>query len=129
MKDHNYFVYLMTNKNKTVLYIGVTGNLQNRVYEHENGLIEGFTEKYKISDLVYFETHDSAESAITREKQIKKWNRAWKLRLIEEKKWEEYYLGVSEVVKEYASYIHQNDLMEFDLPSIQRTKKLLDHLM
>lgn len=82
MKDHNYFVYIMTNKNKTVLYIGVTGNLQNRVFEHENGLIDGFTKKYNCHYLVYFEHLQFIEDAISREKVLKKWRREKKENLI-----------------------------------------------
>jgi len=66
------------------LYLGVTSNLVQRITQHKEGLIEGFTAKYKVNQLVYFEAHDNAESAITREKQIKKWKRAWKLKLIED---------------------------------------------
>ncbi len=72
----------MTNKNKTVLYIGVTGNLQNRVYEHENGLIEGFTKKYNCHYLVYYEHFQHINDAISREKEIKKWRREKKENLI-----------------------------------------------
>ena len=66
------------------LYIGVTSNLVQRVWNHKQGLAEGFTSKYSVKMLVYFEPHETAESAITREKQLKKWERAWKMRLIEE---------------------------------------------
>jgi len=73
---------LASNKNGT-LYIGVTSNLVKRIYEHKNELAEGFTKKYSVHKLVYFEITESVESAIAREKQLKKWNRAWKIRLIE----------------------------------------------
>ena len=82
MKDHNYFVYILTNKNRTVLYIGVTNDLQRRVYEHENGLIPGFTKKYNCHFLIYFEHFQKIEDAIDREKQIKKWRREKKDSLI-----------------------------------------------
>ncbi len=82
MKDHNYFVYIMTNKNKTVLYIGVTGNLQNQVYEHENGLIKGFTKKYNCHYLVYYEHFQHIDDAISKEKELKKWRREKKENLI-----------------------------------------------
>ena len=72
----------MTNNSKT-LYIGVTNNLQRRVYEHKNKLIEGFTKRYNITKLIYYETTSSIESAIKREKQLKNWKRAWKIELIE----------------------------------------------
>jgi len=65
------------------LYVGVTSNLAKRVWEHREQLVEGFTRKYGVHELVYYEIHDDMISAITREKQIKKWNRAWKLKLIE----------------------------------------------
>lgn len=68
--------------NKPVLYIGVTNNLKRRVYEHKNNLIPGFTKKYQLHKLLYYETFDSIEEAIKREKQLKNWHRAWKLKLI-----------------------------------------------
>lgn len=74
----------MCSKRNGTLYLGVTNNLIRRVYEHKNKLTQGFTNKYDIGMLVYFEIHNSIEQAITGEKQIKKWERAWKLRLIEE---------------------------------------------
>ena len=80
MKD--YFVYIMTNKSKT-LYTGVTNNLVRRVYEHKNKLIEGFTKKYNINKLVYFELFDNPDDAIKREKQIKGWLQKKKIDLIE----------------------------------------------
>nr|WP_321357953.1 GIY-YIG nuclease family protein [uncultured Draconibacterium sp.] len=78
MKDHNYFVYIVTNKNKTVLYIGVTGDLQNRIFEHENGSIPGFTKKYNCHYLIYYEHFQNINEAIDREKELKKWRRAKK---------------------------------------------------
>jgi len=76
------YVYIMTNKSKT-LYVGVTNNLQRRVYEHQNKIIQGFTSKYNITKVVYFEVFNDIESAITREKQIKGWLRKKKIELIE----------------------------------------------
>nr|WP_321487598.1 GIY-YIG nuclease family protein [uncultured Draconibacterium sp.] len=84
MRDHNYFVYIVTNKNKTVLYIGVTNDLQRRVYEHENGLIPGFTKKYNCHFLIYYEHFQNIDDAIVREKEIKKWRREKKENLISE---------------------------------------------
>ena len=78
-------VYIMTNYSETSLYIGVTSNLPKRVWEHKNKAVEGFTEKYNVDKLVYFETTDSIESAIKREKQLKNWHREWKINLIKEK--------------------------------------------
>ncbi len=75
----------MASKRNGTLYTGVTGNLQKRVYEHKNHVMKGFTEKYNVHMLVWYEMTNSIESAIKREKQIKKWNRKWKLELIEEK--------------------------------------------
>lgn len=82
MKDHNYFVYIVTNKNKTVLYIGVTGDLQNRILEHENGLIPGFTKRYNCHYLIFYEHYQNINEAIDREKELKKWRRAKKVQLI-----------------------------------------------
>ena len=76
-------VYILTSKRNGTLYIGVTSDLQKRAWEHKNDLIDGFTKKYGVHQLVYYELHENMVSAITREKQMKKWNRAWKLDLIE----------------------------------------------
>ena len=84
MRDHNYFVYIVTNKNKTVLYIGVTNDLQRRTYEHENGLFPGFTQKYNCHFLVYYEHFQNIDDAIVREKELKKWRREKKEKLINE---------------------------------------------
>ena len=79
----NYYVYIITNKSKT-LYVGMTNNLNRRLFEHKNKIIEGFTKKYNIDKLVYFETFTNAYEAIRREKQIKGWLRIKKINLIEE---------------------------------------------
>jgi putative endonuclease len=81
--DSNYYVYILTNKNNTVLYIGVTNDLIRRIYEHKSKLIEGFSSKYNVDKLVYFEQTNDIESAILREKQLKKWSRIKKDSLIE----------------------------------------------
>ncbi|MET3924073.1 GIY-YIG nuclease family protein [Devosia sp. 2618] len=78
-----FCVYMLASGKNGTIYIGVTSDLIGRTYTHRNDLIAGFTRQYGVHDLVWFEPHDSAESAITREKQLKKWNRAWKVRLIE----------------------------------------------
>jgi len=78
-----FCVYILCNKRNGTLYTGVTSNLLKRVYEHKNDLMDGFTKKYGIHHLVWYEIHETAETAITREKQIKKWNRSWKLNLID----------------------------------------------
>jgi len=73
----------MCSKRNGTLYTGVTSNLLKRVYEHKNNLVDGFTKKYGVHHLVWYEMHESAETAISREKQLKKWSRKWKLDLIE----------------------------------------------
>jgi putative endonuclease len=80
--EKNYYVYIMTNRSKT-LYTGVTNDLIRRVYEHKNKMVEGFTKKYNITRLVYFEETGDVQSAIAREKQIKGWLRSKKITLIE----------------------------------------------
>ena len=84
MRDHNYFIYIVTNKNKTVLYLGVTNDLQRRVYEHENDLMPGFSKKYNCHFLIYYEHFQDINNAIYREKEIKKWRREKKEKLINE---------------------------------------------
>jgi len=76
-------VYIMASHGRGTLYIGVTGSLKFRVWQHREGLVEGFTKRYGVKCLVWFENHPDFPSAITREKQLKKWTRAWKLQLIE----------------------------------------------
>ncbi len=83
MKRHNYFVYIVTNFNRTVLYVGVTSSLTKRITEHFYGLVEGFTKKYNCRFLIYYEHFPDINMAISREKQIKKWNRKKKEALIE----------------------------------------------
>ena len=77
-------VYILASKRNGTLYVGVTSDLQKRAWVHRNDLVEGFTKQYRVHLLVYYKLHDDMVSAITREKQIKKWNRAWKLGLIEQ---------------------------------------------
>ncbi len=77
-----YYVYILSNWDDSVLYIGVTSNLPRRLYEHKSGLVEGFTKKYNVHKLVYFESTTDAYSAIAREKQLKKWRREKKNNLI-----------------------------------------------
>ena len=78
-----FYVYMLSNKRNGTLYVGMTDDLVRRVWQHRNDLFEGFTKRYGIKMLVWFEDHESRESAFARESQIKKWNRAWKLELIE----------------------------------------------
>ena len=80
--NKNYAVYILTNYNNTTLYIGVTGNLQRRIYEHKNKLADGFTKKYNVNKLVYYEITEDIEVALNREKQLKRWHRDWKINLI-----------------------------------------------
>ena len=77
-----YAVYILTNQEETTLYIGVTGNLKKRIWEHKNKVVEGFTKKYNISKLVYYEITEDVETALNREKQLKNWQRQWKIDLI-----------------------------------------------
>jgi putative endonuclease len=77
-------VYILASRRNGTLYIGVTSDLIRRIWEHKNDLVEGFTRKYEVHTVVYYELHGDMETAISREKQLKKWNRVWKLRLIEE---------------------------------------------
>lgn len=85
MPDRQYFVYILASKIGGTLYIGVTNDLIKRVDEHRCGAVKSFTSEYGVSRLVYFEMFDDPENAIIREKRLKKWNRAWKIKLIEEK--------------------------------------------
>ena len=89
----NYYVYIMTNNSK-VLYIGITNDLIRRVYEHKHKLIDGFTKKYNLTKLVYYEVFNNINDAIRREKQLKNWRRQWKINLIESvnKNWEDLYM-------------------------------------
>jgi len=82
--DKVFAVYILASGRNGTLYIGVTSDLPKRVWQHRESVCDGFTKKYGVKNLVWFEVHESAESAIIREKQLKKWNRLWKLRLIEE---------------------------------------------
>jgi putative endonuclease len=86
-------VYILASKRNGTLYTGITSNLTQRVWQHKNNIIEGFTKKYNVKTLVFYEVHDNVESAIAREKRIKKWRRAWKLKLIEEMnpQWKDLY--------------------------------------
>ena len=93
-----YYVYILASKRNGALYTGVTNDLVKRVYEHKNDLADGFTKKYGIHQLVYFEQTGDVNSAIAREKQLKNWHRQWKLELIEEKnpEWKDLF---SDLVK------------------------------
>ena len=89
-------VYMLASKRNGTLYTGVTSNLLKRVWEHKNNLIESFTNKYGVHTLVWYELHETMESAIQREKAIKNWKRAWKLKVIEKMNsdWHDLYSGL-----------------------------------
>ncbi|MBT3412456.1 MAG: GIY-YIG nuclease family protein [Candidatus Jacksonbacteria bacterium] len=91
--NKTYCVYILASKRNGTLYIGVTNNLVRRMWEHRNKISHGFTKKYEISLLVHYEVFEDPSRAIEREKQLKKWNRAWKIKLIEEnnKEWNDLY--------------------------------------
>ncbi len=89
----NYYIYILASERNGTLFIGVTSDLIKRVYNDKNKLVEGFTTKYNIDKLIYYEITENIESAIRREKQLKKWNRNWKLELIEKSNpdWKDLY--------------------------------------
>lgn len=82
MTEKQYYVYILTNYTKTALYTGVTSNLVKRVWEHKNHVVDGFTSQYDVTSLIYFEVYVDPETAIKREKRLKRWNRSWKDELI-----------------------------------------------
>jgi putative endonuclease len=91
--NKQFYLYILASKQNGTLYVGVTSNLVQRIHQHKNNQVDGFSKKHNVKTLVYFEHHETAESAITREKQIKKWNRSWKLKLIEKDnpQWNDLY--------------------------------------
>ena len=93
MRERSYWVYILASRIGGTLYIGMTNDLIRRVYEHKNDLIPGFTSTYGVHRLVWYEQHATAESAIKREKRLKKWNRAWKIALFEKQNpnWDDLY--------------------------------------
>ncbi len=99
MGARSFYVYILASRIGDTLYIGVTNDLIRRVVEHRLKSVKGFTKKYEVDRLVYFEQFDDVENAIRREKQLKKWNRAWKIRLIEEvnPNWDDLYSGIAGV--------------------------------
>lgn len=94
--NQNYFVYILASKKNGVLYIGITRDLKNRIWQHKNKVTEGFTSKYFIGKLVYFEQTENVFSAIEREKRLKKWDRKWKIELIESEnpEWNDLYFDL-----------------------------------
>jgi len=97
MSDASY-VYILAKGHNSTFYTGFTSNLVKRIWEHKNELADGFTKRYDIKTLVYYEVHEDYNAALKREKQIKKWNRAWKMRLIEEKnpEWKDLYETITQ---------------------------------
>ncbi|MDO8716021.1 MAG: GIY-YIG nuclease family protein [Dehalococcoidales bacterium] len=88
-----YYIYILASKRNGTLYCGVTNDLIRRVYEHKNDMVDGFTKRYNVHSLVWYEECNSVESALEREKDIKRWNRCWKLELIEKTNpsWDDLY--------------------------------------
>lgn len=86
-------IYILASRKNGTIYVGVTSNLLKRIWEHKNDLVKGFTQEYGVHNLVYYETHDTMELAIQREKSLKRWERKWKLRLIEKRNpdWNDLY--------------------------------------
>ena len=93
MTNRNYYVYILASRKNGTLYIGMTNNLFRRIYLHRSEVVKGFTSKYKVHKLVYFEVTEKPNSAIIREKQLKNWHRQWKINLIEEynPQWRDLY--------------------------------------
>ena len=91
-----FSVYILANKRNGTLYVGVTSNLVSRVWQHKHKLVDGFTAKYGVDKLMYYEMFEAADLAITREKQLKKWRRAWKIELIEDKNpaWDDLFMDI-----------------------------------
>jgi len=96
VKMKEYYIYILASKRNGTLYVGVTNDLKRRIYEHKEELIEGFTKKYNVKDLVYYEITSDVNSAISREKQMKKWERKRKIDLIEKDnpKWLDLYYNL-----------------------------------
>lgn len=97
MREHSYFVYILASHRNGTLYVGVTNDLVRRVGEHREGKVPGFTKKYGVTMLVWFEQHQYVNDAILREKRIKRWLRAWKLEMIEKMnpQWRDLYLDLT----------------------------------
>ena len=95
--EKQFYVYILASQRNGTIYTGVTSNLLQRVWQHKAKFVGGFTKEHGVDKLVWYEQHETAESAITREKRIKKWNRGWKLKLIEEKNpyWNDLYLTLT----------------------------------
>ncbi len=94
--DKRFFVYILASKKNGTIYIGVTSNLIKRIWQHKQSVVDGFTKQYAVKNLVYYESHDNAESAIHREKRLKEWKRQWKVTLIEKTNpsWNDLYESI-----------------------------------
>ncbi len=92
-ENKKFYVYILAKERNSTFYVGITSNLPKRIWEHKNEVADGFTKKYSIKKLVYYEIFDDPENAIIREKRLKKWNRPWKMRIIEEMNpnWDDLY--------------------------------------
>ena len=110
----NYFVYILSSKNRT-LYIGFTDVLSRRVFEHKSGFVEGFTKRYNVNRLVYYESQPDLKSAVKRERQLKNWHRQWKINLIESvnKEWKDLYPAISNPIK----ILYSNDIGDAETSS------------
>jgi putative endonuclease len=97
MLERRPCVYVLASKERGTLYVGVTSDLIKRIWEHKNNVVDGFTKKYRVHNLVWYEQHGTMEAAILREKAIKEWKRAWKLELIESTNphWDDLYPGLT----------------------------------
>lgn len=97
------YVYILSNQPRGTLYIGVTSDIYKRIWEHKNKIVEGFTKKYSLDKLVYYECHEDIEEAIKREKQLKEWKRLWKIQLIEKtnNQWRDLY---DELIEKWIPY-------------------------
>ena len=96
MLQRDYYVYMLASRKHGTLYIGVTRDLVRRVYQHKSKIVRGFTARYDVARLVWFEIYDDPLTAIAREKELKKWRREWKIRLIEEQNpdWDDLYATI-----------------------------------
>jgi len=94
--SEQFYTYILASKKNGTLYVGVTSDLVKRIYEHKNKLVDGFTKKYDVTNLVHYEVFDDPENAILREKRIKEWRRGWKIELIEKNnpEWMDLYEGI-----------------------------------
>ncbi|GGY43627.1 GIY-YIG nuclease family protein [Parvularcula lutaonensis] len=112
--DQNYAVYLMASRHSGTLYVGVTRDLKRRVWEHRTDYREGFTSKYAVHRLVWFEMHSDIQAAIAREKAIKKWRRQWKINLIEERNldWNDLYPSLFGMTQRQFNTCHSGALEE-----------------